>query len=57
PLRVEGRAEGSWILLDYGEAIAHVMLPTEREFYNLEAFWAHAERIEFQASNPLGEPY
>jgi ribosome-associated protein len=56
-LRVEGRSEGSWILLDYGEAIAHVMLPTEREFYNLEAFWAHAERIEFQASERRGEQY
>ncbi|MDY6783389.1 MAG: ribosome silencing factor [Cyanobacteriota bacterium] len=55
PLRVEGRSEGSWILLDYGEAIAHVMLPTEREFYNLEAFWSHAERLEFQASSIPGE--
>jgi len=47
PLRVEGKAEGAWILLDYGDAIAHIMLPTEREFYNLEAFWGHAEQIEF----------
>lgn len=57
PLRVEGKAEGTWILLDYGDAIAHIMLPTEREFYNLEAFWGHAERIEFQASDPIGEEY
>ncbi|HAJ60382.1 MAG TPA: ribosome silencing factor, partial [Cyanobacteria bacterium UBA8543] len=48
PLRVEGQAEGSWILQDYGEVIVHILMPQEREFYNLEAFWGHAEQIEFQ---------
>ena len=47
PLRSEGQAESSWILQDYGEVIVHIMLPQEREFYNLEAFWGHAEQIEF----------
>lgn len=50
PLRVEGQAEGTWVLLDYGEVIVHVLMPKEREFYNLEAFWGHAERIEFSAA-------
>lgn len=45
PLRTEGKAEGSWVLLDYGDVIVHVMMPSEREFYNLEAFWVHAERV------------
>lgn len=52
PLRSEGLAESSWILQDYGEVIVHSLLPQEREFYNLEAFWGHAERIEFEASQP-----
>jgi ribosome-associated protein len=51
-LRTEGVAESSWILQDYGEVIAHILLPQEREFYNLEAFWGHAEQIEFQVSQP-----
>jgi ribosome-associated protein len=46
PQRIEGLAEGSWILQDYGDVIAHIFLPREREFYNLEAFWGHAERLE-----------
>jgi ribosome-associated protein len=50
PLRTEGQAEGSWLLQDYGEAIVHILLPQEREFYNLEAFWGHAEKIDFRAS-------
>jgi len=57
PLRTEGKSEGSWVLLDYGDVIVHIMMPSEREFYNLEAFWGHAERVDFQASlNSGGEP-
>jgi ribosome-associated protein len=47
PIRVEGKNEASWILMDYGEIIVHIFLPTEREFYNLEAFWGHATRVPF----------
>jgi ribosome-associated protein len=49
PLRIEGQAEGTWILMDYGDVIVHTMLPQEREFYSLEAFWGHAERINVAA--------
>jgi len=48
PIRSEGLAEGTWVVQDYGIVIAHVFLPQEREFYNLEAFWGHAQQIEFQ---------
>lgn len=50
PLQTEGKAEGSWVLHDYGDVIVHSMMPTEREFYNLEAFWGHAELIDFPFS-------
>lgn len=49
PLRTEGQAEGNWVLQDYGEVMVHIMMPKEREFYNLEAFWGHAERIQLSA--------
>jgi ribosome-associated protein len=29
-------------------------MPKEREFYNLEAFWGHAERVEFPATSSEG---
>ena len=54
PLRTEGKAEGNWVVQDYGDVIVHVMMPYEREFYNLEAFWGHAERIELQLSDGDG---
>ncbi|NJL82124.1 MAG: ribosome silencing factor [Chloroflexaceae bacterium] len=48
PRRVEGKAEASWVLLDYGDVIVHLFLPQEREFYHLEAFWGHAKRLPVQ---------
>ena len=46
PLRTEGQKERNWILLDYGDVIAHILLPEEREFYGIEAFWGHAKQLE-----------
>ncbi|HIK45740.1 MAG TPA: ribosome silencing factor [Leptolyngbyaceae cyanobacterium M65_K2018_010] len=48
PLRVEGQLEGNWVLMDYGEVIVHVFMPEAREFYDLEAFWGHANQIAYQ---------
>jgi ribosome-associated protein len=45
PIRLEGKQDSSWILIDYGSVIVHIFLPTEREFYNLEAFWGHATKL------------
>jgi ribosome-associated protein len=52
PAHIEGQSESNWIVLDYGDAIAHIMMPEARQFYNLEAFWGHAERVPFPL--PLG---
>ena len=49
PVRSAGKAEGTWVLQDYGDVIVHIMMPKEREFYNLEAFWSHAEQIDITA--------
>ncbi|OBQ35484.1 MAG: ribosome silencing factor [Anabaena sp. CRKS33] len=54
PRTTEGKAEGTWILQDYGDVIVHIMMPREREFYNLEAFWGHAERIFMPNSDDIG---
>ena len=46
PLGVEGKREGRWILLDYGEVIVHVFYQPVREFYDLERLWSEAPRLE-----------
>lgn len=48
PLGNEGRGEGRWVLLDYGELIVHVFHEPVREFYNLESLWGDAERVELK---------
>lgn len=37
--RMEGYSEASWILLDYGDVIVHVMSEDQRSFYGLEKLW------------------
>lgn len=36
PLGVEGESEGTWILLDYGDVIAHIFHPEIRHYYLLD---------------------
>jgi ribosome-associated protein len=42
---VEGYETGRWILVDYGEVVAHVMSRESRGFYDLEGLWADAPRF------------
>ena len=41
----EGYQNASWILLDYGNIIVHIMQEQTREFYALERLWDDAPRI------------
>ena len=50
PLRREGQSEGRWVLLDYGELIVHVLTPSERAYYDLEAFWGHGQQERYLSS-------
>lgn len=51
PIRTEGQGESSWILQDYGEVIVHIFMPEARDYYDLEAFWGHAEEIPFETQS------
>ena len=41
--RPEGVPASFWVVLDYGDAILHVLNDETREFYDLERLWAEAK--------------
>ncbi|UCD59167.1 MAG: ribosome silencing factor [Candidatus Hydrogenedentota bacterium] len=45
---VEGLAEGTWVLADYGDVIVHVFLEQVRKYYDLESLWGDAPRRSFK---------
>lgn len=47
PIRVEGREDASWVLLDYGEIIVHVFLEETRNFYDLDRLWRDAPQVDW----------
>jgi ribosome-associated protein len=38
-MRTEGEDNGEWIIVDCGAAVAHIMQPAVRQYYNLEELW------------------
>lgn len=37
--RISGDAESAWIVVDFGDVIAHIFLPEAREYYDIEELW------------------
>jgi ribosome-associated protein len=47
-LRREGRSEGRWVLIDFGDLIVHVFHQEDRSYYALERLWKDCPTVSFQ---------
>ena len=52
--RVEGEANGEWIIVDCAQAVVHIMQPIVRQYYHLEDLWGDKPvRMKFGAAKPV----
>ena len=51
PLAVDGYDGGTWILLDFDSVLAHIFLPGERAYYDLESLWDAAAKTRASKSS------
>ena len=49
PINVEGKKEGHWVLMDYGDVIIHIFYEPLRSFYDLEGLWIDAGRLSIES--------
>jgi ribosome-associated protein len=51
-LRREGREEGRWVLMDFGDIVVHVFHEQERVYYGLERLWKDCPVIPIEIPTP-----
>lgn len=49
-------AKSSWELLDFGDCVIHVLTAEEREYYDLESFYAAAEEVYLPFDDQVSKP-
>jgi ribosome-associated protein len=51
--RIEGEANGEWIIVDCAQAVVHIFQPTFRQYYHLEELWGEKPiRLKLGAAKP-----
>lgn len=50
--RSEGRDQYRWVLLDFGDVIAHIFHEEDRQYYALDKLWSDCPAIAFNKEEP-----
>jgi ribosome-associated protein len=56
PLSIEGTASGQWVLLDFGDVVAHIFRQDTRSHYALERLWSDATQVQIPQDAPTTAP-
>ena len=51
PLSREGKANLSWVILDYGNVVVHIYRPETRKYYQLDKLWGDVPRITLKPAS------
>jgi len=51
PIGIEGAQGSRWILLDYGDVVAHLFDREWRRLYDLELLWGDAPRLTWRRAS------
>jgi len=52
PIRTQGLENNFWVIIDFGNIVAHVFLSEYRDFYRLEDLWADAPKKTYNYRKP-----
>jgi len=53
PIGVEGYGHAQWIIVDYGDAVAHIFYKPVREIYAIEKLWADAKVVKTSKASKI----
>jgi ribosome-associated protein len=56
PLSIEGLAQATWVLIDFGDVVVHVFQEDARRLYDIEGLWIDASRVPVPAEGPAPSP-
>lgn len=48
-LRVEGKMNSFWVVMDYGDILVHIFQTEMRDFYKLEELWKSAPVVKYES--------
>lgn len=47
---MDGERNATWLVLDYGDVVIHIMSPDARDYYQLENLWGDGQEIDWQSA-------
>jgi len=53
--QADGRGGSNWVVVDFVDVLAHVMMPEQRLYYDLESLWGDAARVDWQSATEPGQ--
>lgn len=48
PLAIEGLNTTGWVVIDYGDVVAHIFTDESRRYYNLERLWGDGRPVQWR---------